>query len=472
MTDDQDLRFCSARRASQAIAAGEISAEDYTAELLRACVENADLNAFVTLDEERALSIARKLDNTSSRGPLHGLPIGLKDAIGTAAFPTSAGTSALKEHIPATDAEVVQPLTAAGAFVFGKLNMHELSYGITSNNACTGAVRNPYDRTRIPGGSSGGAGAAVAAGLVPVAMGTDTGGSVRIPAALCGVVGFRPTTGRYAQTGIVPVSRTRDTAGPICRTVDDAAMIDALITSEKDGLENLRPTDIHLGVPNQYFLDDLHPETRALFDARLDELAKAGWVLKQVDLEGLEPPTEGCGFPIALYETKGDLEAYLQTFAGNGPTLSDLIDGIASPDVKGVLQGLLAPTFEDLAEVYKDAIENRRPELQRRLADCFSTNRLDALIFPTTILPAAPIGDDEMTALNGEQVPTFPTFIHNTDPGSIAGIPGISIPAGVTSTGLPVGIEIDGPAGSDRHLLAIAALLENAMPPMPRPKGP
>ena len=233
MAEDQDLRFCSARRASQAITIGEISTEDYTAQLLRTCVENADLNAFVTLDEEHVLSIARKIDRTPSQGPLQGLPIGLKDAIGTAEFPTSAGTSALRDHIPATDAAVVQPLTAAGAFVLGKLNMHELSYGITSNNACTGAVRNPYDLTRIPGGSSGGAGAAVAAGLVPVAMGTDTGGSVRIPAALCGVVGFRPTTGRYAQTGIVPVSHTRDTAGPICRTVDDAAMIDALITNEE-----------------------------------------------------------------------------------------------------------------------------------------------------------------------------------------------------------------------------------------------
>lgn len=472
MAEDQDLRFCTARRASQAIAVGEVSAEDYTAQLLRACVENADLNAFITLDEDHALSIARTLDSTPSRGPLHGLPIGLKDAIGTAAFPTSAGTSALRDHIPATDAEVVQPLTAAGAFVFGKLNMHELSYGITSNNACTGAVRNPYDPTRIPGGSSGGAGAAVAAGLVPVALGTDTGGSVRIPAALCGVVGFRPTTGRYAQTGIVPVSHSRDTAGPICRTVDDAAMIDAVIANEEDRLEDLRPADIRLGVPNQYFLDNLHPETRALFEARLDNLAKAGWVLKHVDLEGLEPPTEGCGFPIALYETKGDLEAYLQKFAKDEPKLNDLIGSIDSPDVKGVLQGLLAPAFEDMASAYEDAIENRRPKLQNLLADCFSENRLDGLVFPTTILPAAPIGDDEMTELNCEQVPTFPTFIHNTDPGSIAGIPGISIPAGVTSTGLPVGIEIDGPAGSDRHLLAVAALLERAMPPIPRPRGP
>lgn len=470
MTGNDDIRFWSARRACQAIAGGQISSHDYTTELLSACRDNADLNAFITLDEDRALQCARERDQAGTHGPLQGLPIAVKDAIGTADLPTTAGTPALRNHRPERDAEVLQPLTDAGAFVLGKLNLHELSYGITSNNGHTGAVKNPHDRQRIPGGSSGGAGAAVASGMAPAAMGTDTGGSVRIPAALCGVVGFRPSTGRYSQKGIVPVSHTRDTAGPLCRSVDDAAMIDAMIAGEADQLDSLTPSQVRLGLPNQYFLEMLHPETRAVFEDRIADLRASGWVLEEVDIAGLEPPTESCGFPIAVYETKGDLQAYLADFAPDGPNLAELIGQVASPDVRGLLTGLLAPQFEDMASVYQDAITSRRPKLQALLAECFASNRLDAILFPTTPLPATPIGEDETTELNGETVPVFPTFIHNTDPASIAGIPGISVPAGLTSTGLPVGLELDGPAGSDRHLLAVAALLEASMPRATRPE--
>lgn len=470
MSDNSDPRFWCARRVCEAISKKEISAEEYTKLLLSECAARSELNAFIALNGDHALSRARERDKSSRRGPLHGLPVGIKDAIGTADLPTSAGTPALRAHRPPANAEAIQPLMDAGSFVFGKLNLHELSFGITSNNATTGAVRNPYDTTRIPGGSSGGAGAAVAAGLVPAAMGTDTGGSVRIPAGLCGVVGFRPTTGRYPQRGIVPISPTRDTAGPLCRTVDDAAMLDAVVAGEEDRLEPLHPSSLRLGVPNRYFLDNLHPDTAGVYEDRLSELAGAGWTLVKVDIEGLEPPTESCGFPIAVYETKGALQQYLSDFAPHGPTLESLIAGIGSPDVRGLLEGLLAPEFEDMADAYRDAIENRRPRLQRILAGCFSGHRLDAVIFPTTVLPAAPIGDDETTELNGERLPTFPAFIHNTDPGSIAGIPGISVPAGLTPAGLPVGLGLDGPSGSDRHLLSVAALLERQMPATPRPR--
>ena len=452
-----------------AIAARKLSVSEYTRELLSACRENADLNAFITLDEDRAMECAQQKDHNPSTGLLHGLPVGLKDAIGTAELPTTAATPALHKHRPKQDAEVVQPLLEAGAFVLGKLNLHELSYGITSNNAHTAPVRNPYDQTRIPGGSSGGSGAAVAAGLLPAALGTDTGGSVRIPAALCGVVGFRPTTGRYSQKGIVPVSHTRDTAGPICRSVDDVAMIDAVITRSADQLERLKPAQLHIGVPNQYYLDNLHPETRSIFEARLADLRAAGWLLTKVDIEGIEAPMEGCGFPIALYETKGNLISYLKQYAADGPSFDQLLSQVKSPDVAGVLASLNAPEFEAMAGAYQDAIKNRRPKLQSIFDRAFSDKRLDAIIFPTTILPACLIGEDETTQLNGADVPVFPTYINNTDPGSIAGIPGISVPAGLTSNGLPVGIELDGPARSDRHLLAVATMLEEVLPPATQP---
>ncbi len=363
----------------------------------------------------------------------------------------------------------MRPLTNAGAFVFGKLNMHELSYGITSNNRHTGAVRNPHDPQRIPGDSSGGAGAAVAAGLAPAALGTDTGGSVRIPAALCGGVGFRPTTGRYSQAGIVPISHTRDTAGPLCRSVDDVALLDAVIAGEADALPELPPSGPRIGVPRQYFLDETASETRAVFEARLDDLRTDGWTLVDVDILGIERPEDGCGFLIALYETRSGLTRYLADHAPGGPGFDALAAAVASPDVRGLFAGMTEAGQQEMAGPYRAAIETRRPKLQALFADCFAANRLDALVFPTTVLPAARIGEDETTEIDGKTVPTFAAFIRNTDPGSTAGIPSITLPAGTTPQGLPVGLALDGPAGSDRRLLAVAAAIEGTLPPPHRP---
>ena len=455
-----------AREAVSAMACGDISATEYAAVLLDQVEARSELNAFVTLDREHVLSEAGRADVS---GPLAGLPIAFKDAIGTSQLPTTAATPAMQSHRPEKDAEVVASLRTAGAYVFGKLNMHELSYGITSNNAASGAVRNPYDLAHMPGGSSGGAGAAVAASLVPAAIGTDTGGSVRIPAALCGAVGFRPTTGRYSQSGIIPVSHTRDTAGPLARTVDDVAMIDAAVTGVADELETLSAANIRLGLPNNHYLEALHPDTRSVFEARLEDLRKAGFEIIPVDVAEVKPPMESCGFPIAIWETKSDLIAYLEEHFGSQLTLSDLISKVASPDVRETLSGLLAPEFAEMEAAYSDAINTRRPALQRAFENCFAAHQIDALIFPTTVLPAARIGEDATVMLNGEEVPTFPTFIHNTDPGSIAGLPGISLPAGLTADGLPIGIELDGPAGRDRHILAVAQTVERHLPPIPRP---
>ncbi|WP_420583529.1 indoleacetamide hydrolase [Ruegeria sp.] len=458
-----------ARQVVSELAKKRVSAVEYATFLLERAQAWSNLNAFVTLDHDHALSEARNADSGCSKGPFAGLPIAFKDAIGTRQLTTTAATLALRNHRPSMDAQVVTDLRSAGAFVYGKLNMHELSYGITSNNQAHGPVRNPYNPDHIPGGSSGGAGAAVAAGLAPVAIGTDTGGSVRIPAALCGVVGFRPSIGRYSQVGIIPVSHTRDTAGPLARSVDDVAMVDAAITGIPDQLETPKPSTIRLGLPNNHYLDNLHPDTRNLFETRLAELRHAGFDIVGVDVGGVEPPLESCGFPIAMWETKTDLTAYLKAHPEAGVSLEGLIEAATSADVKVVLSGLLAPEFEDMEPAYHDAIKMRRPALQSGLADCFADHRIDALIFPTTILPAARIGEDETVSLNGAALPTFPTFIHNTDPGSIAGLPGISLPAGLSPGGLPIGIELDGPAGTDRHLLAVAQAVERHLPPITHP---
>jgi len=417
--------------------------------LIAACHDNQALNALIALDEARALELARARDAAPASGLLHVLPIGIKDAIGTNDLPTSAGTNALRDHRPKQNADVVKHLLEGGAFVFAKLNQHELSFGITSNNAAFGAVRNPYDLERIPGGSSGGAGAAVASGMVPAAIGTDTGGSVRIPAALCGMVGFRPSIGRYSQRGIVPISNSRDTAGPLCRNVDDAAFVDAAIGGDGDGLENVSIGELRIGLPANNFFDNLHGETAPVISAALDLLRVGGCEFTEVEMAGIEAPADACGFPIAIFETKRKLTRYLAETLANWLSFEQVVEEIAGPDVKAFLTGMLAPEYNGLAEIYRDAIDNQRPALQKHLSDCFADNRLDAFIFPTTVLPATRIGEDETVELNGQTVPLFPTLVHNTDPGSIAGIPGVTIPAGLTDHGLSVGLGIDDPFGSD-----------------------
>ena len=232
-----------ATAALAAIAAGDLRAETYAAILLSRAHSLKNLNVLIAQDPDEVLEAARAADKVRARGrllgPLHGLPLLVKDNINTATLPTTAGTPSLIGNRPSANAHVVDALLGAGGIVFGKANMHELAFGITSNNGTFGPVRNPYDMSKIPGGSSGGNAAGVAARFAPAGIGTDTGGSTRIPAALCGVVGFRPTVGRYAGTGtlagvreVVPISHTRDTPGPIARSVADVALLDAVITGE------------------------------------------------------------------------------------------------------------------------------------------------------------------------------------------------------------------------------------------------
>ena len=216
--------------AAAAIARGELSALAYAEALLACAAERRALNAFIHHDADGVRAAARAADaarrDGASLGPLHGVPLALKDNLDTAGMPTTGGTPGLRRHRPMQNAPVVQKLLDAGAIAFGKANLHELAYGITNNNGGFGAARNPYDAARIPGGSSGGVGAAVGARIVPAGIGTDTGGSVRIPAALCGIVGFRPTTGRWSTAGVVPISHTRDTPGPMARSVADCVLLD------------------------------------------------------------------------------------------------------------------------------------------------------------------------------------------------------------------------------------------------------
>ncbi|MEQ8701942.1 MAG: amidase family protein, partial [Bauldia litoralis] len=293
-----DVLEWSATHALEEIASGRISSREYTQTLLDRCEAGAGLNAFIHLDRDAALKAA----DTAGKGRLAGLPIPVKDNFDTAGVATTAGTPALRTNVPKKNAAVLQKLVDEGAFVLGKLNMHELAYGITSNNGAFGPARNPYDPARIPGGSSGGTGVAIGARMAPVGLGSDTGGSVRVPAALCGVMGLRPTTGRYSQQGIVPISSTRDTAGPLARTVDDLALIDSVVTGEDAPLADIPLAGLRLGVPRGYFFENLDPRTARVAEQVLDALSKAGVVLVEAEMDNGGDLDNAAGFPIELYE--------------------------------------------------------------------------------------------------------------------------------------------------------------------------
>ena len=475
---ERELAQLSVAEAAHLIRDGRISSVELTQALLKRIRANADLNAFISVNSQGALDAARRADRARQQceprelGPLHGVPLVIKDNIHVAGLPNTAGTPGLRGFVPEDNAPVTQALLDAGAIVLGKTNMHELAFGITSNNAAFGGVRTPYDKSKFAGGSSGGTGSAVAARLAPGGFGTDTGGSVRIPSALNGIAGLRPTVQRYPQVGITPISSTRDTAGPMARTVADLVLLDSVITRDWRRVRPLNAHTIRLGMAPEMF-QNLDEETRMLTEQALDKLRRAGVTIVPVRMDALADLNGKVGFPIALFEANRDLTAYLINY-DTGLTLEQLAAQIASPDVKGIFQGAVLTGAPGAipAPVYNDAINVYRPQLKALYADTFRNYDLDAIIFPTTPLPASPIvGSDEFVDLNGVKVPTFTTYIRNTDPGSNAGIPGLSLPMALTKAGLPLGIEIDGPAGSDRKLLAIGLTLERILGRLAPPPG-
>jgi indoleacetamide hydrolase len=456
--------------AANAIRTGEIKAEALADALLARAASHAHLNAFITLDAERVRAAAHDADRQrasgASLGKLHGVPLALKDNLDTAEYATTGGTPGLAGNRPKRNAVIVDALLGAGAITLGKTNLHELAYGITNNNAAHGPARNPYAPDRIPGASSGGTGVAVAARLAPGGIGSDTGGSVRIPAALCGLVGLRPTTGRWSQAGIVPISHTRDTAGPMTRSVADCVLLDGIVTGGPTEVTPAVLRGLRIGVPRQYFWENLEPELQQICESALQRLADSGVALVDVDMSEEAAIDAEAGFPIALYETVTDLNKYLAEHQ-TGMDYAALVSKVASPDVKGILQGLTGAGAVP-KEAYRKALQ-QRTILQDTYRRHFREHSVAAVIFPTTPAPAAKIGEDETFVLNGKAVPTFPTFIRNTSPGSVGGIPGISLPAGMTRAGLPVGLELSGPPLSDHQLLAVAAAIEPLLPKLPAP---
>jgi mandelamide amidase len=466
--------------AARLIRAKVLTSAELTDFYLQRADANRDLNAFITLDRASALAAAQRADAELAagrvKGPLHGVPLVVKDNVHVAGLPNTAGTPGLRDFRPTASAPTVQRLLDAGAVILGKTNMHELAFGISGYNegfstAQPIGVRNPYDRTRIAGGSSSGTGAAIGGRLAPGGLGSDTGGSVRIPAALTGGAGLRPTLGRYSQDGVTPISHSRDTVGPMARTVADVALLDSVIT----GATVPAPASlggVKLGVHRGYYWADLDADTNTVMDLALTKLRNAGATIVEVQMPDLLKLNNAASFPVALYEAYDDLKAYLAKYQ-TGKTVEQIAATIASKDVKGTYDGLVIPRKlpapsgppVDAAPIYQAALKDARPALAQLYADTFAKNGIDALLAPTT--PAVAVEQGPAAS----SLETFLKFIRNTDPGSNAGIPGLTIPAGLgPSTGLPVGLSLDGPRGSDARLLALGMAIEKLLGPTPAPK--
>ncbi|MEQ8514068.1 MAG: indoleacetamide hydrolase [Chromatocurvus sp.] len=446
----------------RALASGETTSEALVRQAIRDNDINARHNIFITPPGEIALSEARARDAERSRGELrgalHGVPLVVKDNIHVAGLPCTAGTATLQDFRPTEDAVAVARLRAAGAVILGKTNMHELAYGITSDNLTFGAVANGLDPECFAGGSSGGSAVAVALGIAAAGLGTDTGGSSRIPAALNGIAGFRPGIGRYPNDGLVMISQTRDTVGPMANSVADLITLDQIVAKEPYTARPAALRGLRLAVPREPFYVDLEPSVSQCMDGVLAALADAGVELLEAPMPLLQGLNDRTGFPLVLYETAVLLRAYLRRYQPQ-LTLEALVDGVRSPDVSEIMQGVVGGAIPE--SVYLAARDIYRPALQQVYRDYFAQHDVDAIVFPTVPLTARPIaGSRETVTLGDRQLPTFPTYIRNTDPGSNAGIPGLTLPAGLSEEGRAIGVELDGPEGSDTRLLEIGLALE------------
>lgn len=461
----EELAELSVSNAAMAIRNGDISSELYTTALLKKSRINADLNAFITIDEVAVLESARAADKARASGviaPLLGVPIGIKDSYLTKGLRTTFGLSNLKGFIPNKDAGSVAAIKDAGGIIFGKNNLVEMSYGLTGNNNTFGQVKNPRGKNHVTGGSSSGSGASVAARVVPASLGGDTIGSIRVPASLCGVVGFKPTTGRWPRDGVAPISHTLDTTGVFARNVDDCILIDQVVTGTKfpQKLNQNSLKGVKLAYAPKQYLDLVDPEVETNFKETIHRLKDAGAEVVEIDLgKDFISLANSATMNIFFRETKDAVEGFLHN--QNVPIkFDDLYNGLKT-DLKKVWGNFVLPKGAGYIsqETYKKDLNVVRLEIKRRFDEAFAKIGAQAIIFPTTPCTAPLIEHQDNFLLDGKEV-SYMVLANNTIPTSAAGLPGISIPIGLSSNNLPIGLEIDGPYGQDISLLIIARKIE------------
>lgn len=454
-----ELAGLSLRKVSELVRKRSVSPVDLTTECLKRIERlNPALNAFITVTGDQAMAQARQAEaeihGEKWRGPLHGIPVAFKDNMDTAGIRTTAASGVFAGRIPTEDAEVVRRLKAAGCVILGKLNMHEFAFGGTSIASHFGAVHNPWKTDHIPGGSSGGSAVAVAAGLCYAALGTDTLGSIRIPAAHCGVVGLKPTYGRVSIRGIVPLSPSLDHAGPLARTVGDAAFLlqalagyDPEDTTSADlpapdystALDSTK-LSVRLGVPRTLFYEDLDPDIEQAVNQALTVLSRFAHGLQDVELPEVK------ALPVG--PTRAEIYAYHADYMANTPQLYQ-------PETLERLR----PTAGITAGAYMQGIRSIE-RLRRAIKTAFRS--VDLLVTPTTFIPPASIANAEKLERELIRQRQLSPLVRNTGPFNVYGLPSISVPCGFTHDGLPVGLQITGPAWGEEQVLRLAYAYEQA----------
>ena len=438
-----------------------------------------NVNAYLTLTRELALERAGKIDAVADRGDplpaLGGVPIAIKDVICTSGVRTTAGSKILSNFVPPYDSTAVSRLEQAGAIILGKLNCDEFAMGSSTENSAWGPVRNPRDLTRVPGGSSGGSAASVAAGTAVAALGSDTGGSIRQPAAFCGVVGLMPTYGRVSRYGLVAFGSSLDHIGPLTKSAKDAAIIlrhiagqDAMDTTSADApvpdyeLEIAKPVQgLRIGIPEEYFPSEMDSQVRGSVEAAIELLAKAGCEVKSISLPHTKYaiPTY---YVVATAEASSNLARYDGVRYGyrssKARTLSEMYrltrDEGFGPEVK---RRIMLGTYA-LSAGYYDAYYLKAQKVRTLIARDFleAFKEVDAIITPTTPTPAFKLGEKSGDPLSMYLADIF------TVTASLAGIPGISLPCGESSDGLPIGVQILGRHFEEGTILRLAHALEHA----------
>jgi aspartyl-tRNA(Asn)/glutamyl-tRNA(Gln) amidotransferase subunit A len=423
---------------------------------------NPRLNAYVHIDpamvRRQARQAEKEITRGKYRGPLHGIPIALKDNILTAGVPTTAGSRILDDFVPSGDASIVRQLRRAGAILIGKTNLSEFAYGTETDNPRFGRTLNPWDTQRIPGGSSGGSAAATAAFMCPAAIGTDTGGSIRIPSALCGIVGLKPTFGRVSCHGVIPLAPSLDHVGPLARRVLDAALILGAIAGydRLDELSLRNPVPdyfahatqsskrFRVGLPQEFFFDELDRDVDRAVRAAAATLEGRGIQIEEVSLphvpESVEASTQlAYAEATSFHQSAGYFPARAADYA---------------PDVRGRLE----EGARILATDYLRALGIRRlvrKDFHQALL------RVDAILVPTVPIPA-PCVDEQTVVINSHRVPVRSSLIRFNRPSNLTGLPAITVPCGLTSKGLPIGLQLIGRAFEETTILRLAHIFEEA----------
>lgn len=454
--DMDNIAYLTISEAQALLIRGEITSLELTEACLRQIDElNPKINAFITVTDVEAKSAAAAMTSSpemkpSPKQPLYGIPIGLKDLFDTAGIRTTAGTKFLADNIPTSDAIVVTKLREAGANFLGKLNMHEIALGVTNINPHYGTCRNPWDISRITGGSSGGSAAAVATGMCLGALGTDTGGSIRIPSSLCGTVGLKPTYGRVSLRGVIPLSWNLDHVGPMTRTVRDAALllqiiagydpfdpasmafpVESYLAHIEDGVQGW-----HIALATGDYIADSDPEVLAAVAAAAKVLESLGAYVDEIDLPWLRDAAQANSLM-----TQADAAAY------HRERLEITPDDFGADVLYRLREGAACTCTEY-------AIARRTQTEMRRKFEHFFTN-YDLLLLPTTPIPAPPI--DGMNAV--EQARRLTRF---TSPFNLTGLPAFSLPCGFTVGGLPIGLQIISPHWGETKLFQAGQAYEGA----------